>query len=106
MRAWHPEYCCVCICNCFSIPCVVITVILARLIQSDRKKLQHRINGAGSRNRTNDLRITNALLYQLSYTGQVANITRLLVFPQPQYTIKITPAVQIIPHRTFILEDL
>lgn len=26
-------------------------------------------NGAGERNRTTDLRITNALLYQLSYTG-------------------------------------
>lgn len=26
-------------------------------------------NGAGERNRTSDLRITNALLYQLSYTG-------------------------------------
>ncbi len=27
------------------------------------------INGAGKRSRTSDLRITNALLYQLSYTG-------------------------------------
>ncbi|CAD5373899.1 hypothetical protein RA210_U40302 [Rubrivivax sp. A210] len=26
-------------------------------------------SGAGGRNRTGDLRITNALLYQLSYTG-------------------------------------
>lgn len=26
-------------------------------------------NGAGDRSRTYDLRITNALLYQLSYTG-------------------------------------
>ena len=26
--------------------------------------------GAGDRNRTDDLRITNALLYQLSYTGE------------------------------------
>jgi hypothetical protein len=26
-------------------------------------------NGAGNRNRTSDLRITNALLYLLSYTG-------------------------------------
>lgn len=28
-------------------------------------------NGAGDRSRTCDLRITNALLYQLSYTGDV-----------------------------------
>ena len=27
-------------------------------------------DGAGKRNRTSDLRITNALLYQLSYSGQ------------------------------------
>ena len=27
--------------------------------------------GAGKRNRTSDLRITNALLYQLSYSGEV-----------------------------------
>ena len=27
------------------------------------------LNGAGDRSRTYDLRITNALLYQLSYTG-------------------------------------
>jgi hypothetical protein len=26
--------------------------------------------GAGDRNRTDDLRITNALLYQLSYAGE------------------------------------
>ena len=30
---------------------------------------QHRRSGAGGRSRTLDLRITNALLYQLSYTG-------------------------------------
>ncbi len=29
--------------------------------------------GAGDRSRTYDLRITNALLYQLSYTGLTAN---------------------------------
>jgi hypothetical protein len=28
-------------------------------------------NGAGKRSRTSDLRITNALLYQLSYSGTV-----------------------------------
>jgi hypothetical protein len=28
------------------------------------------MNGAGDRSRTYDLRITNALLYQLSYTGE------------------------------------
>jgi hypothetical protein len=28
------------------------------------------IYGAGDRNRTDDLRITNALLYQLSYAGK------------------------------------
>jgi hypothetical protein len=27
------------------------------------------VSGAGDRSRTYDLRITNALLYQLSYTG-------------------------------------
>lgn len=30
-----------------------------------------RLSGAGNRSRTCDLRITNALLYQLSYTGFV-----------------------------------
>lgn len=34
--------------------------------------------GAGERNRTLDLRITSALLYQLSYTGNVGRCT-----PQP-----------------------
>ena len=29
------------------------------------------MNGAGEKSRTPDLRITNALLYQLSYTGVV-----------------------------------
>ena len=33
--------------------------------------------GAGDRNRTDDLRITNALLYQLSYTGNGVNYKRL-----------------------------
>src|SRR6266496_3147819 len=32
---------------------------------------RHRFVGAGGRSRTLDLRITNALLYQLSYTGFV-----------------------------------
>ena len=32
--------------------------------------------GAESRNRTDDLRVTNALLYQLSYFGTVAKCTR------------------------------
>ena len=31
--------------------------------------LQRKGSGAGDRSRTYDLRITNALLYQLSYTG-------------------------------------
>ena len=36
------------------------------------KALFYMLNyGAGNRSRTYDLRITNALLYQLSYTGQV-----------------------------------
>ena len=30
-------------------------------------------DGAGERNRTVDLRITNALLYQLSYTGKAGD---------------------------------
>jgi hypothetical protein len=33
------------------------------------------IDGAGNRNRTYDLRITNAPLYQLSYSGVVAAAT-------------------------------
>ncbi len=32
-------------------------------------------NGAGDRSRTCDLRITNALLYQLSYTGVERNLS-------------------------------
>ncbi len=32
-------------------------------------KLKSRETGAGGRNRTDDLLITNQLLYQLSYTG-------------------------------------
>lgn len=32
--------------------------------------------GAGNRNRTYDLRITNALLYQLSYTGKPRAVYR------------------------------
>lgn len=31
--------------------------------------------GAGNRNRTYDLRITNAPLYQLSYSGEAGNFT-------------------------------
>ena len=40
-------------------------------------------NGAGERNRTSDLRITNALLYQLSYTGTYFTFSpsEELVFP-------------------------
>ena len=39
--------------------------------------LQNRVEiGAGGRSRTLDLRITNALLYQLSYTGAGARRTR------------------------------
>ena len=33
------------------------------------------LTGAGNRSRTCDLRITNALLYQLSYTGNGAGTT-------------------------------
>ena len=33
--------------------------------------IDSRWGGAGERNRTLDLRITNALLYRLSYTGTV-----------------------------------
>ena len=33
-------------------------------------------NGAEKRNRTSDLRVTNALLYQLSYFGTVGQCTR------------------------------
>ena len=32
--------------------------------------------GAGCRNRTNDLLITNQLLYQLSYTGEIARFSK------------------------------
>ena len=32
-----------------------------------------RVDGAGNRNRTYDLRITNAPLYQLSYSGKAAH---------------------------------
>gem|GEM_PF-4013060 len=35
------------------------------------------IRGADGRTRTVDLRITNALLYQLSYTGKAAHYTRI-----------------------------
>lgn len=31
--------------------------------------LEFRLDGAGDRNRTYDLRVTSALLYRLSYTG-------------------------------------
>ncbi len=34
-------------------------------------------SGAGDRSRTYDLRITNALLYQLSYTGETLNLRNL-----------------------------
>ena len=33
------------------------------------------LSGAGKRNRTSDLRITNALLYQLSYSGRIIILT-------------------------------
>lgn len=33
------------------------------------RRVMLNVNGAGERIRTSDLRITNALLYQLSYTG-------------------------------------
>ena len=35
--------------------------------------LRGRFFGAGNRSRTYDLRITNALLYQLSYSGETGN---------------------------------
>lgn len=38
--------------------------------QPQRVALFTQVNGAGDRSRTYDLRITNALLYQLSYTGE------------------------------------
>jgi hypothetical protein len=38
----------------------------SRLIQTGRASTN---NGAGKRSRTSGLRITNALLYQLSYAG-------------------------------------
>ena len=34
------------------------------------------VSGAGNRSRTYDLRITNALLYQLSYAGENADFNR------------------------------
>jgi hypothetical protein len=45
--------------------------------------------GAGDRSRTYDLRITNALLYQLSYTGNVVfvlreNLIMTLLMPAPK----------------------
>ncbi|GEM_PF-1674343 len=39
--------------------------------------------GAGVRTRTGDLRITSALLYQLSYTGKLAVPTGFEPVPQP-----------------------
>ena len=36
---------------------------------TEAKPLSFQISGAGKRSRTPDLRITNALLYLLSYTG-------------------------------------
>ena len=36
---------------------------------TEAKPLSFQISGAGKRSRTPDLRITNALLYQLSYAG-------------------------------------
>ena len=40
---------------------------------------QQVLNGAGEKSRTPDLRITNALLYQLSYTGENSNYSGCLV---------------------------
>ena len=42
----------------------------SQLVAANRPGLQ---NGAGEESRTPDLRITNALLYQLSYTGKAAS---------------------------------
>ena len=42
--------------------------------------------GAGERNRTLDLRITNALLYQLSYTGSAVMIKEGVPAPQMRGT--------------------
>ena len=39
------------------------------------------LDGAGNRSRTDDLRITNALLYQLSYPGQSKNVQTAPIFP-------------------------
>ena len=38
------------------------------------KLIRHKKNGAGGRNRTPDLLITNQLLYQLSYTSIIVKI--------------------------------
>ncbi len=42
--------------------------------KKDREKLLCLFFGAGGVTRTRDLRITNALLYQLSYTSEVLNL--------------------------------
>jgi hypothetical protein len=41
-----------------------------RLIRNRRSAIENLIEGAGSRIRTDDLLITNQLLYQLSYAGE------------------------------------
>lgn len=49
-----------------------------------KKYLTDVANNAQSRTRTDDLRITNALLYQLSYLGKkVVNLNQRGVFAQP-----------------------
>ena len=54
-------------------------------------------NGAGNRSRTYDLRITNALLYQLSYTGvrhiSAAKYTKMRLRAQVRLTVEAEPLV-------------
>ncbi len=75
----------------------------ARLAQAEIEKGPHRcepshLSGAGNRSRTCDLRITNALLYQLSYTGLsldsrkcVGKSMRLGCFYEPAHGVTGTP---------------
>src|SRR5260221_13647163 len=64
-----------------------LVAILLRGANYRRPKSQLSTNeiGAGERSRTPDLRITNALLYQLSYSG------RLLLVQNPKFYRKKSP---------------
>jgi hypothetical protein len=46
-----------------------------------RREFPGRASGAGSENRTRDIRITSAVLYQLSYPGRSFTIKTRLALP-------------------------